>query len=276
MSREFKKIAENIPGAEGPVLDLDGRFFMVAPNDGLLVQVTEGGQVTTHADTGGIPAGCQCDKENNIWIADMRLGVFRVEPDGTVHHEVATFAGEPIRGCNDCAFDGNGNLWITAPGGSGEGKPVGELFCRALDGEVTRIDGGYQFCNGIAVTGDDSTLIIAETPTKSLWAYDIEGPGKAVDKRLWGKLPGDLEGGPDGMDFDEDGNLLATHWGSGAIEVFDPDGNWKESIETPFERPSNVHFVGEDRQTVYVTEHDDNALWSFRWDRPGQAQYCDR
>ena len=31
---------------------------------------------------GGIPAGCQCDKENNIWIADMRLGVIRVTPSG--------------------------------------------------------------------------------------------------------------------------------------------------------------------------------------------------
>lgn len=31
---------------------------------------------------GGIPAGCQCDKNNVIWIADMRLGVFTMDQSG--------------------------------------------------------------------------------------------------------------------------------------------------------------------------------------------------
>ena len=30
----------------------------------------------------GIPAGCQGDKDNNLWVADMRLGVLKVSPDG--------------------------------------------------------------------------------------------------------------------------------------------------------------------------------------------------
>lgn len=32
---------------------------------------------------GGIPAGCQCDLQNNIWIADMRLGILKMDPTGT-------------------------------------------------------------------------------------------------------------------------------------------------------------------------------------------------
>ena len=31
---------------------------------------------------GGIPAGCQCDKDNNIWIADMRLGILKMDTAG--------------------------------------------------------------------------------------------------------------------------------------------------------------------------------------------------
>ena len=31
---------------------------------------------------GGIPAGCQCDKDGNLWIADMRLGIIKVTQDG--------------------------------------------------------------------------------------------------------------------------------------------------------------------------------------------------
>ena len=33
-------------------------------------------------DCGGIPAGCQCDLDNNIWIADMRLGILKMDTDG--------------------------------------------------------------------------------------------------------------------------------------------------------------------------------------------------
>ena len=31
---------------------------------------------------GGIPAGCQCDLDNNIWIADMRLGILKMDQSG--------------------------------------------------------------------------------------------------------------------------------------------------------------------------------------------------
>ena len=33
-------------------------------------------------DIGGIPAGCQCDLGNNIWIADMRLGILKMDQNG--------------------------------------------------------------------------------------------------------------------------------------------------------------------------------------------------
>jgi hypothetical protein len=31
---------------------------------------------------GGVPAGCQCDKDNVIWIADMRLGILTMDKSG--------------------------------------------------------------------------------------------------------------------------------------------------------------------------------------------------
>ena len=31
---------------------------------------------------GGIPAGCQCDLDNSIWVADMRLGILHMDPSG--------------------------------------------------------------------------------------------------------------------------------------------------------------------------------------------------
>lgn len=275
MKTEFIKIAEGLPGAEGPCFDTKGNFFMVVPDKGLVVRVTENGQVSELANTHGIPAGLQCDREDNLWIADMKLGILKVSPAGALEHVVAQFEGAPIRGCNDCAFDSQGNLYFTAPAGSGKDKPLGEVYCLTARDDVVRLDGGYQFCNGIAVTADDRTLIVAETMTKALWAFDIQSPGVVANKRLWARLPG--EGlGPDGMDFDEAGNLLVAYWGGSAIAMFDPQGRWVENVETPFAAPSNVHFGGEDGRWVYVTEHTHNALWKFHWVRKGQPQYCAR
>jgi gluconolactonase len=272
----IKKLASDIEGSEGPVLNSKGEFFMVAPNHGLIVAVSDAGEVTTFADTKGIPAGLQCDPDDTIWCADMKLGLVSITPDGVVHDEITEFEGAPMRGCNDCAFDPDGNLYITAPGGSSADEPVGELYCRTTAGEALKLDDGFAFCNGIGVNNDGTLLIVAETMTKSLWAYDIISPGKVENKRLWATHPDDGLG-PDGMDFDTAGNLLVAHWGGSSIDVFDPSGALIERIKTPFEKPSNVHFGGPDRRDIYITEHDENGLWLLEsWKHQGQLQYCDR
>lgn len=270
-----RMIAKDIPGAEGPCFNKNGAFFMVAPNLGQVVRVTDEGDVVEFANTGGIPAGLQCDKDNVLWVADMKLGVLSVTTDGCVHPEIVEFDGKPMRGCNDCAFDSKGNLYITAPAGSSASTPDGEIFCRLADGSVSRLDGGFQFCNGIAVSGDDKLLIVAETLTKTLWAYDIVAPGEVTNRREWGHHP---EGGlgPDGLDFDVQGNLLAAYWGGSSLDVFDPSGELIERVMLPFKAPSNLHFGGEDNRTVYITEHDTNGVWRLTWKHAGQPQLCNR
>ena len=34
------------------------------------------------AGEGGVPAGCQADREGDLYVADMRLGILKVTPDG--------------------------------------------------------------------------------------------------------------------------------------------------------------------------------------------------
>ena len=87
-------------------------------------------------------------------------------------------------------------------------------------------------------------------------------------------ISGDHEGGPDGMDFDEDGFLLVANWGSGHVEVFPPTGGVPSTrIRCPFDRVSNVHFRPNSNE-VFVTEHDNHALWSFEWRTKGRKEYC--
>ena len=270
---ELKMLTDGIAGSEGPVLDRLGRLYCVSPRDGSVLRIEPDGAKRELANTGGLPAGLQVTADHHLWVADMKLGILRVSPEGEVEHTVKEFEGEPIRGCNDCALDSAGNLYVTAPAGSNADKPVGELFCRLTDGTVKRLDDGFAFCNGLAVSADDRLLIVAETPTKKLWAYDITAPGEVANRREWATLTGEHKGGPDGMDYDVQGHLLVTNYGGSVIEVFDAFGGRSEVIELPFAKPSNVHFGGADGQDLYITEHTNNAIWRTRWHCPGLIRF---
>lgn len=272
--RSFVKIVENIPGSEGPLVTRDGRIFIVEPRSGSIFEIHGPGEKSLLANTGGVPAGLQLHVDGSIWVADMKLGILRVTiATGEVEPIVTTFDGQPIRGCNDCSFDSQGNLYFTAPAGSSGDQACGEFFCRRADGTVLRLDEGFAFCNGIAVSADDHLVIVAETFTKQLHGYRLSSPGEVSEKFFFGTLPGDHAGGPDGIDFDDAGNLIATNWGGGHLEIFSPEGRLIQRAVLPFANPSNLHFTGPGSTTLLITEHSDNALWRCEWPTAGQTQY---
>ena len=75
--------------------------------------------------------------------------------------------------------------------------------------------------------------------------------------------------GPDGMAFDEAGNLYVAHYGGGKVAVFDPSGKMIEEIRVPGAKVTNVAFGGPDRRTLVITEVETASLYQTRVDVPG-------
>jgi sugar lactone lactonase YvrE len=69
------------------------------------------------------------------------------------------------------------------------------------DGLVRQVADGIAFPNGMAVTPDTSTLIIAESHGKRLTAFDIGTDGSLATRRVWADLG---DGVPDGICLDAD------------------------------------------------------------------------
>ena len=142
------------------------------------------------------------------WLPDGRLVIvssadgllLRREPDGSLvtHADL----GQP--GWNDIVIDGRGNGYVNRAGFNpvaGEGFRPGFVFLVTADGSVRQVAGDIAFPNGMAVTDDNSTLIVADSYGHSLVAFDVGAGGGLSNRRIWAHLG---DGVPDGICVDEE------------------------------------------------------------------------
>jgi len=123
----------------------------------------------------------------------------RREPDGTLvtHADL----GQP--GWNDIVADGRGHIYVNRAGfnpTAGEEFRPGFVHLVRADGEVRQVADDIAFPNGMAVTADNSTLIVADSYRHNLVAFDIGGDGGLSSRRIWANVG---DGVPDGICTDE-------------------------------------------------------------------------
>ena len=125
------------------------------------------------------------------------------ESDGTLatYAELGAVSTKPW---NDIVTDGRGNTYVNNIGfdfPAGEFAP-GLIALITPDGRVRQVADGLAFPNGMAVTPDNSTLIIAESYGGVLTAYHIAPDGDLTNHRVWADLHG---AAPDGICIDAEG-----------------------------------------------------------------------
>jgi sugar lactone lactonase YvrE len=141
------------------------------------------------------------------WLPDDRFVIvsspdgrlLRLEPDGSLvpHADL----GQP--GWNDIVADGRGNIYVNGAGFNpmaGEEFRPGSVFHVAGDGSVRQVADDIAFPNGMAVTSDNSTLIVADSYRHNLVGFDIGADGALSNRRIWADLG---DGTPDGICTDE-------------------------------------------------------------------------
>jgi len=132
------------------------------------------------------------------WLPDGRLlivagresRVVRREHDGSLvtHVDLRDISNQFW---NEIVVDGRGNTYVN--GGPG----IVALVTAA--GSVRQVADGIAFPNGMAITPDNRTLIIAESHGKKLTAFDVDSDGALSNRRAWADLGA---GVPDGICID--------------------------------------------------------------------------
>jgi sugar lactone lactonase YvrE len=135
-------------------------------------------------------------------VSARKQRLFRMELDAslTTYADLGVLSGHPW---NDVVVDGRGNAYV---GNLGFDFPGGEfapgiLALATRDGALRQVADGLSFPNGLAVTADNSTLIVAESYGNRLSAFDIAKDGGLSNRRVWADLD---DGVPDGICLDVD------------------------------------------------------------------------
>ncbi|WP_095086768.1 SMP-30/gluconolactonase/LRE family protein [Mesorhizobium sophorae] len=145
------------------------------------------------------------------WLSDGRLLVvsgregllLRREPDGSLvtHADLRALSKSPW---NEIVVDGRGNIYVNGGGPApapGQYFGPGTVVLVTPDGAVRQVAENIAFANGMAVTPDNKTLIVAESHANRLTAFDIAADGSLANRRVWA----DLDGFPDGICLDAEG-----------------------------------------------------------------------
>ncbi len=186
------------------------------------------------------------------WLPDGRLlttgrGLQRREPDGRTlpHADLSALAED----WNELVVDGRAHVYINGRlFGPPDQGPSGIIALVRPDGAVRQVADGLAFPNGMAVTPDNRTLIVAESWAERLTAYDIGDDGALSGRRTWAATPGDH---PDGICMDADGAVWYADVGNGHCVRVREGGEMLGKVV--LDRGAFACMLGgEDGQTLYI------------------------
>jgi sugar lactone lactonase YvrE len=108
-------------------------------------------------------------------------------------------------GGDEIVVGGRGNAYVNNIAFdflAGSDPTGGVIALVTPNGSVRQVAGDLAFPNGMAITPDNATLIVAESFAGRLTAFDIGDDGALTNRRVWADLG---DGAPDGICLDAEG-----------------------------------------------------------------------
>jgi len=184
----------------------DGRLWFADWGANQVIALGADGGHEVVATVASFPMCIDFLPDGRLLVVDSaRKRLLRREPDGSLvdHADLSPASRKPW---NDIVVDERGNAYVNSIGfdfPGGEFAP-GLIAMVTPEGTVSRVADDLAFPNGMAISPDGATLVVAESYANRLTAYDIGADGGLRDGRVWADTPGDH---PDGICFDAEGAI---------------------------------------------------------------------
>jgi sugar lactone lactonase YvrE len=163
--------------------------------------------------------------------------------DNLVTHTDLSHLG---RGWNEIVVDGRGSTYIN---GGGDNPTTGNIDLITAGGETRRVATQTAFPNGMAISPDNRTLILAESHGRCLTAFDIDETGDLSNRRIWADLG---DGAPDGICIDAQSAVWYADVPNRRCVRVSEGGKVLEQLD--IDRGAFACMLGgPDRKTLYIT-----------------------
>ena len=190
---------------EDVALDNAGRIYG-GFNDGRIMQLqADGSQPRLFADTHGRPLGLVFDSQQNLIVADALKGLLSINPNGDITTLASEADGASFGCLNDLDVAADGTIYFTEASNKFpmkeftsdilEHRPNGRLLAYDPNTHKSRtILRGIHFANGVAVSPDQSFVLVNETGKYRVLRVWLTGPRQGQSDVFIDNLPGFPDG----------------------------------------------------------------------------------
>jgi len=192
-------------GPEDVAIDAEERVY-AGFDDGRILRLNgDGGHWEPFADTGGRPLGLVFDSSRNLIVADAVKGLLSVAPDGSVTVLTTEADGLPFGCTNDLDVAADGTIYFTDASSKFHlGNFTADLLEHGGNGRFFAYDPKHKttrtllrdlsFANGVAVSPDQSFVLVVETGTYRVHRVWLKGAKQGQSEVFIDNLPGFPDG----------------------------------------------------------------------------------
>ena len=204
MTRDVRTLVSGLSFAEAPRWN-EGALYLTDMFENRVLRIDDGGTVSVAARFDAPVSGLGWLPDGRMLAVSMESRqLLREEADGFVVHadlsRIATYhANDMVVAKDGTAYVGNFGFSLHPP----EAPRMATLAKVSPDGTVSAAADDLFFPNGMAITPDERTLIVAETGGCRLTAFEIASDGALAARRVWAELGDGVH--PDGMCLDAEG-----------------------------------------------------------------------
>ena len=153
---------------------------------------------------------------------------------------------------NDGRVDRRGRFWSGTMVEDEECPAKGCLYSMDSRNGLRRHVRDVRISNGICTSPDGKRLYFADSPTRTIFVYELNEPqGVLGPQRVFATPPAGAV--PDGATVDVDGCLWSAHWGGGCLVRYTPEGRIDRTIAIPASQPTCACFAGPNLDVLCVT-----------------------
>jgi sugar lactone lactonase YvrE len=188
-------------GPEDVAIDAQGRVYGGFEDGRIMRFLPDGSQPELFADTEGRPLGLHFDAMGNLVVADAKMGLLLITPDGAIQVLSTGADGIPFAFTNDVDIAADGTIYFSDASFKFsidsytedlmEHRPNGRLLTYDPETRTTSVvmDELY-YANGVAISPDQTFVLVVEMGKYRVWRFWLSGSRSGQSEIFIENLPG--------------------------------------------------------------------------------------